>query len=108
MTRLLIALPLALSALFCGSAAAEGPGTRIRSGSEFPRPPQSLHRDQVDACVRLQGAARQRCLDEARKPVETGRASGPESTGMGSGAGCSKSFTMRNSGTASSGVHKTP
>lgn len=102
MTRLLIALPLALSALFCGSAAAEGPGTRIRSGSEFPRPPQSLHRDQAGTCARLQGDARRRCLEEERKPMETGRRSGPESTGMGSGAGSGAS--SGSSGAASVGA----
>jgi hypothetical protein len=99
MTRLLIALLLALSA---SPAAAEGPGTRIRSSSDLPRLLESLPRDPASPCARLQGAARQRCLDEARKPVETGRASGPEGTGIGSGAGSGASGGA--SGAASSGA----
>jgi hypothetical protein len=83
MPRLFILL-LALSA---SPAMAEGPGTRIRSGSDLPRMLESLPRDPANPCARLQGAARQRCMDEERKPVETGRRTGPESTGMGAGAG---------------------
>lgn len=65
---------------------AEGPGSRIRSGSDLPRLPESLPRDPAKPCARLQGI-RQRCLDEERRPVEAGRPGGPESTGTGSGGG---------------------
>jgi hypothetical protein len=82
--RLLPALALLL---FAGTLMAEGPGTRIRSGSDLPRLPESLPRDPANPCARLQGNARRRCLDEERKPMEAGRASGPESTGTGSGIG---------------------
>jgi hypothetical protein len=104
MTRLLIALPLVLSAAswFPGLVMAEGPGTRIRSSSDLPRLLESLPRDPANPCARLQGAARQRCLDEERKPVETGRRSGPESTGMGSAGGSSAS--SGSSGAASIGA----
>ena len=66
---------------------AEGPGTRIRSGSDLPRLPESVPRDPANPCARLQGNARQRCLAEERKSMEAGRASRPESTGTGSGIG---------------------
>lgn len=72
--------------LACTAAAAEGPGTRIRSG-DMPRVPQTSPRDEASACARLRGAERERCLDADRRPVRAGRSSGPESTGMGSGAG---------------------
>jgi len=98
MTRLFILL-LALSA---SPAVAEGPGTRIRSGSDLPRLLESLPRDPANPCARLQGTARQRCLDEERKPVESGRRSGPESTGMGAGAGSGAS--SGSSGAASIGA----
>lgn len=104
MSRLLIALLLALSDP--ASVMAEGPGTRIRSSSDLPRLFESLQRGEAGACARLQGASRQRCLDEARKPVATGRSTGPESTGMGSGAGRSMSggSSSGTSGDRSSGA----
>ncbi len=106
MTRLLIALPLALSAAswFPGSVMAEGPGTRIRSSSELPRLLESLPRDPANPCARLRGAAMQRCLDEERKPVATGRRSGPESTGMGSGAGATPSSGSSGAGAGGAGA----
>ena len=85
MTRLLIALLLALST---SPAMAEGPGTRIRSGSQLPQPPLIAPRT-PDACARLQGAERERCIQNERRPAQTGPSRGPGSTGMGSGAGAS-------------------
>lgn len=73
MTRLLIGLLLVLSA---SPALAEGPGTRIRSGSQLPQPPQIVQRAPVTPCARLQGDARERCLEEARKSAATRRPSG--------------------------------
>ena len=89
MTRLLIALLLALSA---SPAAAEGPGSRIRAGSQLPRPPQTLPHEKEDACVRLRGKeARSRCLEQARRPVQTGDVPRPGSVSGTSGAGSSSS-----------------
>lgn len=70
MRRLLIALLLVLS----GAVFAEGPGTRIRSGSQVPRTPQTLPPekpqtlppDKADACARLRDEARKRCLGKPR------------------------------------------
>jgi hypothetical protein len=87
MTRLWIALLLALSA---SPAMAEGPGTRIRSGSQLPQPPQIVIVPRApDACARLQGAERERCIQNERRPAQTGPNRGPGSTGMGAGAGAS-------------------
>ena len=63
MRRLLIALLLVLS----GAVFAEGPGTRIRSGSQVPpRAPQTLPPEKPDACARLRDEARKRCLEKQR------------------------------------------
>ena len=83
MTRLLIALLLALSA---SPSAAEGPGSRIRAGSQLPRPPQSLSQEKEDACARLrEKEARNRCLEQARRPVQAGDVPGPGSVSGTSG-----------------------
>jgi len=55
---LLLAIP--------GFASAEGPGTRIRSSSQLPQPPQTVPRDASDACARLKGEAHKRCLAQVR------------------------------------------
>ena len=86
--------PLAIGLLFAlsASALAEGPGTRIRSGSELPRPPQSLVQEKEGACARLrEKEARTRCLEQARRPVQTGDVPGPGSVSGTSGAGSSSS-----------------
>ncbi|MGQ0547769.1 MAG: hypothetical protein ACT4P3_20980 [Betaproteobacteria bacterium] len=82
MTRRLIALLRGLSPAACAvlflvvssPSFAEGPGTRIRSSTQLPQPPQSLPRDAADPCARLTDAARERCLEKARKPAPTGTA----------------------------------
>lgn len=89
MTRLLIALLLALST---SPAMAEGPGTRIRSGSQLPQPPLIAPRT-PDACARLQGAERERCIHNERRPAQTGPNRGPGSTGMGAGASSTSGTT---------------
>jgi hypothetical protein len=68
----LIALLLALSA---SPAMAEGPGTRIRSGSQLPQPP-IVQRAPPDACARLQGAERERCIRDERRKTATGSTRG--------------------------------
>lgn len=92
--------------LVCGTALAEGPGTRIRSGSDLPRLLESLPRDPANPCARFQGTARQRCLDEERKPVETGRRTGPQSTGTGSGAGSTAPSGSRGGASFGAGAPK--
>ena len=99
MKRLLFALLLAPSLLSAPSLA-EGPGTRIRSGSQLPQPPQIAPRSAPDACARLQGAERERCVDTERRPAQTGPSRGPGSTGMGSGAGASSTSGSTGGGSA--------
>jgi hypothetical protein len=96
MPRLLIGLLLfALS----GTALTEGPGTRIRSSSQVPRPPQSLAPEKEDACARLrEEAARASCLEQARRPVQTGDVPGPGSVSGTSGAGSSSSSATTGAG----------
>ena len=72
MTRLLLALLLALSA---STAMAEGPGTRIRSGSQLPPQPPIVQRT-PEACARLQGAERERCILAERRRTATGTTRG--------------------------------
>jgi hypothetical protein len=71
MTRPLIALLLALSA---SPAVAEGPGTRIRSSSQLPQPP--IVQRAPDACARLQGAQRERCIRDERRRTAAGTTRG--------------------------------
>ena len=92
MFHLLIALLLALSP---GAAVAEGPGTRIRAGSDLPRLLDSLQRN-AGPCERQRGEAKDRCLREIRGAAAPERATGPESTGSASG--------NSSSGTAPSGA----
>ena len=70
---------------------AEGPGTRIRSGSDMPRLLDSLQRTESGPCGRLRGEAKHRCLEAARKPAGSDRAPGPEATGMRSSGGSASS-----------------
>ena len=81
-------LLLALSALLAAASSfAEGPGTRIRAGSDMPRLLDSLQRNASGPCDRQRGEARDRCLKEIRKATVPDRGTGPQSTGAGSGAG---------------------
>ena len=75
MTRLLIALLLAFST---SPALAEGPGTRIRAGSQLPQPP-IVQRAPPDACARLQGAERERCIRDERRRTAAGPTRGSSS-----------------------------
>lgn len=87
-------LPLLLL-LLAGIAAAEGPGTRIRTNSQIPQPPQITPRDAADACARLKDEARERCLNEARRSVDAGRATGPGAAGGTAARGNGSSGTDR-------------
>lgn len=101
MRRLLTGLLLLLS----GAALAEGPGTRIRSSAQIPRPPQSLAPERQDACARLrEEAARARCLEEARRPVRTGDVPGPGSVSGASGAGSGSSSGTGGAGSLGAGA----
>lgn len=101
MHRLLLALPLALSAaaLFPATSTAEGPGTRIRSGSQMPRVPQSATPSKDDACARPRGESRGLCIQkesrESRRPVQTGDVAGRGSVSGTSGTGSSSSSSRR-------------
>jgi hypothetical protein len=75
--HLLIALLLALSS---GAAVAEGPGTRIRAGSDLPRLLDSLQRN-AGPCERHRGEAKDRCLKEIRGTTVPDRRAGPARTG---------------------------
>lgn len=100
--RLLIGL---LAFALSGAALAEGPGTRIRSSSQIPRPPQSLAPEKEDACARLQEEdARTRCLQESRRPVQTGDVPGPGSVSGSSGAGSSSSSGTTGAGSLGAGA----
>lgn len=81
----LLALLLALSS---GAAVAEGPGTRIRAGSDLPRLLDSLQRN-TGPCDRQRGEARDRCLREIRRAAALDRSTGPQSIGSGAGSGAS-------------------
>ena len=72
-------------------ASAEGPGTRIRTTPEIPQamelsvPP--VPSSQARPCEALRGEMLERCLRQWREVDVERRSSGPEATGMGSGAG---------------------
>ena len=85
--RAALAVTLAAAA---GLALAEGPGSRIRTTAEVPQPttlatPQA--KEAGPSCERVSGERRERCLAELRQAGIERRPSGPEATGMGSGAG---------------------
>src|SRR5918911_3888363 len=99
--RAALAFTLAAAA---GLALAEGPGSRIRTTAEVPQPttlatPQA--KEAGPSCERLNGERRQRCLEELKQAGIERRPSGPEATGMGSGAG--SSATTGTTGGASAG-----
>jgi len=87
MRHLLIVLLLALS---LGTAMAEGPGTRIRAGSDLPRLLDSLQRN-AGPCDRQRGEARDRCLREIRRAAVPDRSTGSQNIGSGAGSGASGS-----------------
>lgn len=97
-------LAFALCAGVMSAASAEGPGTRIRSGSSVQLPslaPQAAE----ERCQKVRGDARDRCMREMKVREEAAdhksRASGPETTGMSSGA--ASGATTGTSGGASFG-----
>lgn len=114
MRRLPIALLFALSALpvcFVPAALAEGPGTRIRSGSPMPRvpPPASdAKSDKSDPCARPRAEDRGLCIEKAprhaRRPVQTGDVPGPGSVSGTSGAGSSSSSGTTGGGSLGAGA----
>ena len=91
----------ALIAMLClAPAGAQEAGSRILTTPQVPQPKDAASLDASDApttrtgiCERLQGDARERCLQQQReikvekRPADMGIDSGPGSTGMGSGAG---------------------
>jgi hypothetical protein len=83
------ALVLAIFAAFAATAFAEGPGTRLRSGSTVQLPPLAPQVAE-QRCERVSGAERERCLREMKLREEAAdqksKTSGPETTGMSSGA----------------------
>lgn len=78
---------LIAASLCAGVSLAQGPGSQIRGGQDTPKGP----RPNADAkqCEPLRDEAKARCLKEAREKADAAPRSGPESTGMGSGAGAS-------------------
>ena len=95
----------ALIAMLClAPAGAQEAGSRILTTPQVPQPKDAASLDAFHApttrtgiCERLQGDARERCLQQQRerkvekRAADTGIDSGPGSTGMGSGAGGSTS-----------------
>ena len=81
--------------LLASNAWADGPGTRIRS-TPFPSQPAATVDRDLQRCEAMRGDEKERCLralrDAARRDDRAPHAGpsperGPESTGMGSGAG---------------------
>jgi hypothetical protein len=67
---------------------AEGPGSRIGTTPQVPLPQQPVDPALTKKCDSLRGEERARCVSEARNAAPSRpRPSGPEATGMGSGAG---------------------
>jgi hypothetical protein len=92
MLRAIAAVSLALAVSL---AWAEGPGSRIGTTPEIPQPsnvaaPRTPQKP-AKPCETLRGDARDRCLRE-QADIER-RTSGPEATGMGSGASGTTSGT---------------
>jgi hypothetical protein len=79
-------------AVFALTAAAEGPGSRIRTTPEVPQTmgfvPADVPRTEARRCDGLQGERLAQCRADSRREADAERkSSGPEATGMGSGAG---------------------
>lgn len=73
---------------------AEGPGSRIRGDPGVVAPPSMLPKradalDDERPCAALREDEKARCIRRARERTPPVTRSGPESTGMGSGAGAS-------------------
>jgi hypothetical protein len=82
--------PIAIAALLCaGVSFAQGSGSQIRGGPEVIAPKSPPQRADTKQCESLRDEAKARCIKEAIDKTESSRRSGPESTGMGSGAGTS-------------------
>lgn len=88
--RALVLLLIPLSAL------AEGPGSRIGTTPQVPLPQQPVATELTKRCEALRGVEHDRCLKEARTAApSTSKPSGPETTGMGSGASTGASSAGR-------------
>jgi len=84
--------------LFALTAAAEGPGSRIRTTPEVPQTmgsvPADVPRAEARRCDGLQGERLAQCRADSRREADAERkSSGPEATGMGSGAGATSGTT---------------
>lgn len=84
--------------LFALTAAAEGPGSRIRTTPEVPQTmgsvPADVPRAEARRCDGLQGERLAQCRVDSRREADAERkSSGPEATGMGSGAGATSGTT---------------
>ena len=80
-----------LLALFALAAAAEGPGSRIRTTPEVPQTmgfaPADVPRTEARRCDGLQGERLTECRADNRPADAERRSTAPGATGMGSGAG---------------------
>ena len=78
---------------FAATSFADGPGSRIRTGPPPPQPAGSAAERDMQRCEAMRGDAKERCMRELRAAMRANDRSpphagpGPESTGMGSGAG---------------------
>ena len=86
-----LGIGLIVLALHAAMAFAEGPGSQIRSGPGVVARPTQPPPQRADPprCEALPPADRERCFKEARDKRPSPPREGPESTGMGSGAGAS-------------------
>lgn len=84
-----VVLALVTWSLFANVSLAQGPGSQIRSEPAVVAPKNPPPRADTKQCESLRDAAKDRCIKEARDRTESTQRSGPESTGMGSGAGAS-------------------
>ena len=87
MSRILIALP---ALLLAAVSFAQGTGSQIRTDPGIVAPKSSPPpRAEPAQCESLRDEAKDRCIKQARDKTESAQRSGPESIGMGSGAGAS-------------------
>ena len=95
-----------LAVVLAVPAFAEGPGSRLRTTPEIAVPQRDARRDAMEdqtRCARLPQEARQRCLDEARQSALERKPVGPDSTGVGSGAGSTATGPATGAGATGSG-----
>ena len=98
---MLRSIAVLIAILFASAAAAQQAGSQIRATPQVPQPmdpasteASSAPTTKADACDRMQGDVRKRCLQQQRAQKGEQRSEqrpGPGATGMGSGAGASAS-----------------